>query len=198
MRNTKKLTVLIIALAVVAVAASVSSVVAYMVKRTQQLDNQFIPAQVQCAVKEEFEDNTKTSVKVQNTGNIEAYVRLRIVTYWQDSKGNVVGMTAPDIKFAGNGNGEWKYDTNNWIYDEDEKTFYYKTPIASEAVTEELFADGFEGIELEVKTVVFNKENYIYHPVITFVAEAIQSQPTEAVTKWDVTLDANGNINGLK
>ena len=110
-----------IALAIAAVVVSVSSVVAYMVKRTQQLDNQFIPAQVQCTVKEEFESDIKTSVKVQNTGNIEAYVRLRIVTYWQDSKGNTVGLTAPEIKFGG----DWKYDTDNWIYDETEKTTWW-------------------------------------------------------------------------
>lgn len=194
MKNTKKYKALVIALAVLAVVASVSSVLAYMVKKSVELNNQFDPAVVDCDIKETFDGNVKSSVKVQNTSNIKAYVRIRIVTYWQDSKGNIVGMTAPEIKFGT----DWKYDTTKWVYDEEEKTFYYKTPIAAGELTSELFAQGFAGIELEKKPVDFNGEIFTYHPVVTFVAEAIQSQPAEAVLNWNVTLDSNGNINGIK
>ena len=198
MKNTKKYKALVIALAVLAVVASVSSVVAYMVKKSVDLDNQFVPAAVDCDIKETFDGNVKSSVKVQNTSNIEAYVRIRIVTYWQDSKGNIVGMTAPEIKFDENNTKEWKYDTTKWVYDEEEKTFYYKTPIAADEVTFELFAQGFGGIKLVSEEKDVNGEIFTYHPVVTFVAEAIQSQPSEAVLNWNVTLDSNGNINGIK
>ena len=198
MKNTKKYKALVIALAVLAVVASVSSVVAYMVKKSVVLDNQFVPAAVDCDIKETFDGNVKSSVKVQNTSNIEAYVRIRIVTYWQDSKGNIVGMTAPEIKFDEKNTKEWKYDTTEWVYDEEEKTFYYKTPIAADEVTSELFAQGFGGIKLVPEEKVFGGEIFTYHPVVTFVAEAIQSQPTEAVLNWNVTLDSNGNIKGIK
>lgn len=194
MKNTKNFTLFIIACAVVTVLVSLTSVMAYMFKRSEILDNQFVPASVQCAVTEVFENDTKTSVKVQNTGDIEAYIRLRIVTYWQDSKGNAVAITAPEIKF----DDDWKYDTDNWIYDEDEKTFYHKTPVAANGLTSELLAKEFEGIKLEKRTKIFNGETYTYHPVITFVAEAIQSKPTAAVLQWKVTLDGDYNINGLE
>lgn len=194
MKNTKNFTLFIIACAVVTVLVSLTSVMAYMFKRSEILDNQFVPASVQCAVTEVFENDTKTSVKVQNTGDIEAYIRLRIVTYWQDSKGNAVAITAPEIKF----DDDWKYDTDNWIYDEDEKTFYHKTPVAANGLTSELLAKDFEGIKLEKRTEIFNGEKYTYHPVITFVAEAIQSKPTAAVLQWKVTLDGDYNINGLE
>ena len=194
MKNTKNFTLFIIACAVVTVLVSLTSVMAYMFKRSEILDNQFVPASVQCAVTEVFENDTKTSVKVQNTGDIEAYIRLRIVTYWQDSKGNAVAITAPEIKF----DDDWEYDTDNWIYDEDEKTFYHKTPVAANGLTSELLAKDFEGIKLEKRTEIFNGEKYTYHPVITFVAEAIQSKPTAAVLQWKVTLDGDYNINGLE
>lgn len=194
MKNTKNFTLFIIACAVVTVLVSLTSVMAYMFKRSEILDNQFVPASVQCAVTEVFENDTKTSVKVQNTGDIEAYIRLRIVTYWQDSKGNAVAITAPEIKF----DDDWTYDTDNWIYDEDEKTFYHKTPVAANGLTSELLAKDFEGIKLEKRTEIFNGEKYTYHPVITFVAEAIQSKPTAAVLQWKVTLDGDYNINGLE
>jgi hypothetical protein len=193
MKNKNNFIILMIAVVAV-VVASVSTVVAYIFKKSQVVENQFVPAAVQCAVKETFKDDTKSSVKVENTGNIEAYIRLRVVTYWQDSKGNVVGLTAPEIKFGDT----WKYDTEKWIYDADEKTFYHKAPVAAEALTSELFEDGFSGIKLEKKTVTFDGQDYIYHPVITFMAEAIQSVPSNAVAEtWKVTLDGNGNITAL-
>ena len=74
MKNTKNFTLFIIACAVVTVLVSLTSVMAYMFKRSEILDNQFVPASVQCAVTEVFENDTKTSVKVQNTGDIEAYM----------------------------------------------------------------------------------------------------------------------------
>ena len=198
MKNTKKYKALVIALAVLAVVASVSSVLAYLVKKSVELNNQFVPAVVDCDIKETFDGNVKSSVKVQNTSNIKAYVRIRIVTYWQDSKGNIVGMTAPEIKFDEKNTKEWKYDTTKWVYDEEEKTFYYKTPIAAGELTSELFAEGFGGIKLVPEEKYFDGEIFTYHPVVTFVAEAIQSQPAESVLNWNVTLDSNCNINGIK
>lgn len=191
MKNKKIFTIAIISVITVVALLSVSSVLAYMFKQSETLDNQFVPADVQCAVTETFEDDVKTSVKVENTGNIESYIRLRVVAYWQDSKGNAVAITAPEIKFGG----EWKYDSDNWIYDEGEKTFYHKTPVPAHELTSELFDDGFSGIKLEKKTVTFDGQKYTYHPVITFIAEAVQSVPTNAVIEiWTVSLDSNGNI----
>ncbi len=198
MKTAKRFTILIItAIAIVAIT-SISLVAAYMFKRSSELENQFTPAIVQCDVVENFDTegkaSEKTSVKVKNTSNIDAYIRLRVVMYWQDSKGNPVGRTSPENKFGG----DWKYDTENWIYDEAEQTFYYKKTVSPEASTLELFAKDFDGIRLEAKDEEFDGQIYTYHPVIEFIAEAIQSKPTDAVLSWDVTLDSSGNISGLK
>ena len=181
----------------VVVAASAFAVVAYMLHRSNELQNQFVPANVECVVQETFEADRKTSVTVKNTSNIDAYVRLRVVTYWQDSKGNVVGRTSPVEKF---GDG-WDYDTEKWIYNAKEKTFYYKTPVAAGQSTGELLklSDSFKGIRLEVVEETVNKITYTYHPVMEFIAEAIQSQPASPspLDKWGATVDANGVITAI-
>ena len=52
---------------------------AYMRKNTEEVDNTFIPAYVDCVVNEDFADNKKTAITVENTGNIDAYIRVRMV-----------------------------------------------------------------------------------------------------------------------
>ena len=94
---------------------------------------------------------------------------------------------------------EWKYDDTNWLYDAEEQTFYCKKPVGVGEETAELLKlqDTFQGIQLTPKTETYNGVDFVYYPVMEFVAEAIQSQPGKAVTEsWKVTLDGEGNING--
>ena len=195
MKKTKVLTILIITIVAVVALISISVVVAYMFKQSPEFNNEFVPAVVDCKVVETFEENKKTSVKVENTGNIESYIRLRVVTYWQDSKGNPVARTSPEIKF----DTEWKYDASKWIYDEANNTFYHKTPVDAGYKTSELLTlgSGFDGIQMSSVEEVVGGVKYTYHPVIVFIAEAIQSEPDNAVEKWDVTVDSAGNITAI-
>ena len=176
---------LIIALVLwILVAISTTVVVAYMFRKTPTVNNHFDPASVSCEVVEKFNGEIKTSVTVKNNGNIASYIRLRVITYWVDSKGNVVARSAPENKFGKDGG--WSYNTNAWLYDADEQTFYCRTPVAATASTPELLKGS---ITLEKVTEYVNGIQYTYHPVIEFIAEAIQSKPTSAVTgKWGVTL----------
>ena len=196
MKKPKLLVFLVLFVVVAVVAASTFAVVAYMIRRSEQLQNEFIPASVECLVEENFQAEKKTSVTVQNTGNIEAYVRLRLVTYWQDSKGFVVGRSSPEVQF---GNG-WNYDTDKWIYDAKEKTLYYKLPVAAGQSTTDLLklTNQFTGIHIEKVVENVNGIVYTYHPVVEFIAEAIQSQPKNAVSdKWHVTVGADGTITAV-
>lgn len=172
----------------------ISGAIAYMFRQSAGITNTFVPANVDCQVQETFANNLKSSVKVENTSNVDAYIRLRVVTYWQDSKGNIVAMTSPEIKFSG----EWKYDSEKWIYDKTNQTFYHKDPVKAGAMTEELLKldSDFKGITLEPKQVTVNKITYDYYPVVTFIAEAIQSQPAKAVSEsWNVTIGDDGRIS---
>ena len=192
---------LIAAVLLILVMITTSAVVAYMFRKSTEVDNQFDPARVTCEIEEDFKDNIKTSVKVKNTGNITSYIRLRVVTYWVDSKGNVVARNSPANKFGG----DWKYDTANWLYDAANQTFYCKTPVAKTVSTPELFAQGFSGIELKKETEMVNNIEYTYHPVVEFIAEAIQSEPFNAADptnvdcpaakKWGVTVSLVDDVD---
>ena len=183
---------LIAAVLLILVMITTSAVVAYMFRKSTEVDNQFDPASVTCKIEEKFENNIKKSVKVNNTGNITSYIRLRVVTYWVDSKGNVVARNSPPNEFGG----KWLYDTANWLYDADNQTFYCKTPVAKTDSTPELLKlqAAFTGIKLDKVTEKVNNIEYTYHPVVEFIAEAIQSEPAgadcPAARKWGVTVSS--------
>ena len=197
--NAFRLLIFIMGLVVLVTSISVS--VAYMLRTSDKITNTFIPAKVACQINETVVDKTvegksvpyKTSVTAQNTGNISAYIRVRVVTYWEDSKGNPVARNSPEINFGG----AWKHNQTDWIYDAANQTFYYKTPVEAGQSTNDLLKleGGFNGIELTVIEVMQGSVSFTYHAVVEFIVEGIQAAPNEAVTSaWGVTLDSNGNI----
>jgi hypothetical protein len=186
----------IIIVGAILIVASVSVTVAYLIIRSTEITNSFVPAKIDCQVLETETkiDNvvTKTSVTAHNTGDVDAYIRVRVVTYWEDSKGNPVARTSPENKF----DGDWKYNDAAWIYDDTNQTFYHKAPVGANDVTAELLGSGFDGITLQPESVEQEGNvTFTYYPVVEFIVEGIQGAPDTAVTEsWGVTLDSNGNI----
>lgn len=201
-KSNKLLTVLAVIVVLVVAVTSISAVVAYMIRQSDDVKNTFVPGDIDYNVVENFDRENKTSVKVQSTSNIDTYVRVRVVTYWQDSKGNVVARNGPEIKFNGANNGEWRYNSDKWLYDAANQTFYLKTTLAPHATTDDILnlTGAFNGIKLESETVTESGTvEFTYHPVVTFIVEGVQANPTRAVTEsWKVTLDSNGNITGIQ
>ena len=192
-KNAIRLLILIVGLTVVIASISVS--VAYMLTRSDILTNIFVPAKVSCKVLEEGTGTSQTSVKVQNTGDTDVYVRVRVVTYWEDSKGNPVALTSPENGF-GTTPATWKYNEADWIYDKENQTFYYKASVKEGQTTDELLTGA---IQLEVKEEDHEGNvKFTYHQVVEFIAEVIQSSPDDAVKEaWGVTLDGNDQITGF-
>ena len=175
MKNKKALIAAVIAI-VVLLAAAGTSVVAYMFRRTDTALNSFTPASVSCRVSEATDSplTKKTEIKIQNTGTIDAYLRLRIVSFWVDADGNILSKSSviPSVSLAG-----------GWVRGSGD-TYYYSTPIAPGSSTPNLLSSPLElaqdGDALQT---------------VQIIAEAIQSKPGNAVTEsWHVTLDANGKI----
>lgn len=170
------LVVLIASLAIFLILCG--TVLAYMFRQTEYEDNQFTPANVSCEVVEEFDGTQKTSIHVQNTGNIDAYLRVRLVSYWVDSNGNIVAKPSsmPEITLADG----WIKGSNN--------TYYYQSSVSSVA------PNNFTG-ELLSAPIILQKDENGYLQVVEVFAEAIQSKPANAITNsWNVSLDTNGNI----
>ena len=184
--------------AILLVAAVLTTAVnAFMINRSQTFYNTFVPASVKCEIEEQFSEaeKTKTSIKVENTGNTDAYIRVRLVFHWEDSKGNPVALTSPENGF-GTTPATWKYNEADWIYDKENQTFYYKASVKEGQTTDELLTGA---IQLEVKEEDHEGNvKFTYHQVVEFIAEVIQSSPDDAVKEaWGVTLDGNDQITGF-
>ena len=183
--------------------ANATVVYAYTMQHTQDLVNTFLPAHVDAEVVESYVTKTETvtdengvekevtkyvkeSVAAKNTSDIEAYLRLRVVAHWEDTKGNIVAMSCPAP--------ELNIDTQNWIKYSDAGTgtapniniYYYKLPVAPGDTTGNLLT---EDLVLNSDLITYNGVQYEYNQVITIIAEAIQSKPVSAVEEsWGVVI----------
>ena len=154
--------------------------VALMFRQTSLLTNEFETAVVDCFVHETTDTGSETatsksSITVQNTGNIPAYIRVRFVSYWADDEGHIVGKPSemPSIPYD-----ESTWFTQNGIY-------YCRSPIAVGASTPELLKSGMI-IVLHVDTETG------YRQVLEVFADAIQSKPDKAVTSsWSVVISGD-------
>lgn len=164
---------LVILLTFIALLSCIGSVFAYMFKKTEVVPNEFVPATVSCQVVETFSDNKKTSIQIENTSNIEAYLRLHLITYWIDEDDNILFKPLPDPYFT------WSEENQKaWLKVGD--TYYYRYPVQPGSMTGNLL----EGTQIELKeNAEGNRRN---RQVVEVFAEAIQSLPEEAVeASWN-------------
>lgn len=161
------------------IAGVVGGTVAYLVADTDPLTNNFDLAEVSCRVEEEFDNQIKENVKIQNTGDIPAYIRAKVVVTWKDEDGNVYGQapieeTDYTIQFN---EGVWKREGDYWYYDE---------PVAP--VTE----NNCYTLVLINRCSSSGTEPEGYHLSVEILAEAIQSEPTKAIQEaWGYTPSNN-------
>ena len=177
-KNTRIITLLIALLLFSALA--VGGTVAWLTANATPVENTFTPSHVACRVDESFNSTTgvKSNVNVTNTGDTEAYIRVKLVTYRVNGDGQHIGGTATLPSFT---RGE------NWVafggY------YYYTKPVAAGATPANPLI-GTPGIALKEYTDADGGKQ-----VIEVMAEAIQSQPAAAVTQsWDVTVGEDGTI----
>ena len=188
---SKKRKYLMTALLALCVITAVGGTVAFMFKKAQK-KNTFQVAQVKCEVHEKMDGkehkdagnpkgNTKSEICVKNTGNIDEFIRIRLVSYYVDKDGNIAGRASsdyPELKLK-----------DGWIAGENH-TYYYKEPVKANASTTKLC----EPITLRTKILADGTE---VKQVIEVFAEAIQANPDKAVKKaWGVTI-TDGMITGV-
>ena len=161
----------------VALILACGTVFAYMFRQTEIKTTTFTPAKVLCEVYAPLTADDKIdSVTLKNTSNIDAYLRVRLVTYWVDGDGDVAAKSSPALSVD--------YDEAKWVAGSG-NTFYFKTPVSPEA-TENLTTN-------LLKTPVELKTEDGYKQVVDIFGEAIQADPTKAVTEsWQVTLEDDG------
>lgn len=162
------------------ISAAIGSTVAYLITRTESVENTFTPGQVSCEVEESFDKKEKKDVQIKNTGNTDAYIRATYVVNWLDSQGNIVA-SVPDgynCSLTEKPGGAWIKGSDGY--------FYYPTPVAPDAST--------EGSLLTCK--VTYPANPEYTLSVEILATAVQSNPASAVeAAWGVTVGSNGQIS---
>ena len=124
-RRSKKTGMLFLSLLLVA-TMMVGGTLAWLSTKSAPITNTFLPSHVSCSVTEEFNGTTKSNVNVINTGDIDAYIRVKLVTYRVNDKEQHIGGTAeiPDFK-PGAGwvkNGDYYYYTKPVAPDEQPET----------------------------------------------------------------------------
>lgn len=146
-------TFLVLAMVVVMLACTIGGTVAYLTTKTADVVNTFTPAQVTCAVDETFDGEKKENVKIENTGNTDAWIRATVVGNWVKDR-KIVDAWTDNID----------YNTPVWEQGSD-GYYYYNSTVSASGFTENLF-DSYTAGEAPVEGA---------HLELTIVCQAVQS-----------------------
>jgi predicted ribosomally synthesized peptide with SipW-like signal peptide len=169
-----RMVVMIVAAALLLTMA-IGGTMAWLSDKTGGVENTFTPSKVTCKVTENFQNNVKTNVNVKNTGDTEAYIRVKLVTYRTNDAREHIGGTAELPTFTLG---------KNWVlyggY------YYYTLPVKS---GESPAANLADSITLTGSYTDADGG----HQSLDIMAEAIQSGPAEAVGEsWGVAIAEGG------
>lgn len=154
---------------------------AYLATKTTDVINTFTPANVPIEVVEKFDGKTKTDVKIQNDGNIPAYIRATYVVNWATETGEIWGTPPTAAEYTIDVN------TDQWVKHSD-GYYYYVTG----AVDPEDQTDNFiNSCSLEDDV---NPPESGYYLRVDILAQSVQSEPADAIEElWGVKI-ANGTV----
>lgn len=193
---TKTLPILIVTVLLVLLLLS-GVVYAALRDTTAKVENGFETAYVECSVDEKFDGIEKKEVKVKNTGNVPAFIRVKVVVNWLDKSGNVI-MYPPDGCYT-----EVKLNASNWTNPNGDDTtavnstkyltngyWYYKGIVQPEGSTDELI----NSIKATYTDVNLEEPPRLQ---VTIYAEAIQAAENQFdgdgynawEDKWKMTYD---------
>ena len=173
--HKSRLTAMAIA-TVMLLALAIGGTVAWLSTKGDPIINTFNPSEVACKVTESFNGTVKSNVNVKNTGDTEAYIRVKLVTYRTNDDGQHIGGTAEIPAFTP-GTGWVSYGGY----------YYYTKPVAPNGSPENALISSI------TLTGSYNDADG-GHQAIDVMAEAIQSGPAQAVGEaWGVSITP-GNV----
>ena len=175
-----RLTAMVIA-TVMLLALAIGGTVAWLTDTSPAVVNTFTLSQVSCKVEETFNNQTgvKSKVQVKNTSDIPAFIRVKLVTYRTNGKGQHIGGTA-ELPAFNPGSG--------WV--EHNGYYYYTQPVQPQ---------NFTGIlidEIQLQDPYMDADGG--RQAIDVMAEAIQSVPEAAVKEaWGAgfSINTDGSLN---
>lgn len=169
-RRSNKVFMMLVSLLLLA-TMMVGGTLAYLFTKTDPVNNQFTPSYVDCTVTESFDGTTKTNVNVRNDGDINAYIRVKLVTYRVNDQGQHIGGLAQIPSFTLGA---------NWV--KFGGYYYYTLPVAPSALPASNLTDSMTLTGQYIDSDGGKQ-------VVEVMAEAIQSVPAEAIgSSWGVSI----------
>lgn len=170
--GSRRKTITLVAALTLILALAIGGTIAWLTDSTNSVVNTFTPAHVACQVTENFNSTTgvKSNVNVKNTGDIDAYIRVKLVTYRTNDAGQHIGGTATVPVFT---------PGTGWVLHDG--YYYYTLPVAPNG---QPAANLIDSITL---TSSYNDADG-GHQAIDVMAEAIQAQGTDSNGKTPVQL----------
>lgn len=189
-RNKNNKSFLLLASLALIVTAVIGTTMAYLVSDTPAVTNTFTAATVDSDVEETFDGTTKENVKIQNTGDIKAFIRAKVVVTWQKTENGetyILPARIGDYSITYNTNKQNAIDDSvagQWTLAND--GFYYWSS--------EVPATKFTGILIESCSPAADKAPEGYNLHVEILAEAIQAEPANVVTDvWGFTPPTTNN-----
>ncbi|MBR5805815.1 MAG: hypothetical protein IKY30_03460 [Oscillospiraceae bacterium] len=174
---------------------TIGGTLAYLFTQTTPVVNTFNPVTPDITVDEGFDGNVKKEVKITNTGEVDSYIRAKVVITWQDATGKVYPLTpvvgtdadTADYKITWNVSDTVVKDA--WIKGSD-GFYYYTSAVPVGDSTGILFTDA-------APLRACADENYTLH--IEILSQSIQSTPDEAVNQtWTNITASNGILTAVR
>jgi len=177
----------------------IGTTVAYIYTATNPVKNIFEPSQVACAVVEDGRDpvtgslvdigETKKNVKIKNTGDTDAYIRVAVTVNWASADGTRVWAQKPaqdtDYTITFNDNSDWFVGGDGF--------YYYKKAVSPGDLTSPLINSA---ILNEGRTPPTGTDGTEYFLSVEIVASAIQSTPAKVVEdQWKVSVGEDGSLS---
>lgn len=151
----------VLACVAVLLTGFVGSSLAWLMAGTKPIKNVFEPGNVPPTIVEEMDGAVKNNVTVKNTGNVDAYIRAKLVFTWQNEASEVLGV-APT-------SGDYTITLGNEGWRKNGDYYYYTTPVAPGESTKVL-ATGITQVSPNPA------EDYTLH--VEVLAESIQAEPS--------------------
>ena len=195
--TNKKL--VIITATVLLLAVAVGTTLAFVFTKTAPVENTFTPSKVACAVVEDINDTEtskevvsgspqnieiakKSNVKIKNTGDTDAYIRVAVVVTWKNAKGNVYARTpiaGTDYTIT------YNLSEDGWVKGADGYYYYTKSVPAVDDTTTNGIDETLTGILINSAKQLKACATNGYYLSIEIVASAIQSTPSDVVVnQW--------------
>jgi hypothetical protein len=182
----KKAVILLVSLLLL-ITVGIGGTVAFIIDRTTPVENAFEMGRVDSEPIVAQKDG-KNTVSIQNTGDIDAYIRVAVIITWvaSETDGHTVTHVSEPM---------WQHDyyieyaieDTDWLQNAKDGLWYYVKPVAGGEITPPVILDYTKLSTAEPP------EGYKLS--IEVLSSAIQANPADAVIEsWGIDVDENGHL----